>query len=190
MYGSFSLFITFLRQVNSISETSRRPIGESTSSRHRTEAWAVDPCFRRHRAVSHRSCIKRLGSCARWHASPMLHFPSSLQSTAGGSGSGKRDTLNATQQKRASHPVLLQIENELHDARRVHSHGQEDDLRQALDMVIRRLSEVVRCMLVCAGDGKLRSSAVRAPGADVQDAGGPRGAAECDAVESEDGHRE
>ncbi|KAL1752533.1 hypothetical protein FB107DRAFT_277606 [Schizophyllum commune] len=72
----------------------------------------------------------------------MLHFPSSLQSTAGGSGSGKRDTLNATQQKRASHPVLLQIENELHDARRVHSHGQEDDLRQALDMVIRRLSEV------------------------------------------------
>ncbi|KAL1741408.1 hypothetical protein HDZ31DRAFT_66957 [Schizophyllum fasciatum] len=72
----------------------------------------------------------------------MLHFPSSLQTTAGGSGSSKRDTLNATQQKRASHPVLLQIENELHDARRVHSHGQEDDLRQALDMLIRRLTEV------------------------------------------------
>ncbi|TRM70373.1 hypothetical protein BD626DRAFT_477239 [Schizophyllum amplum] len=72
----------------------------------------------------------------------MLHFPSSLQSSAGANSSSKRDTLNATQQKQASHPVLLQIENELHDARRVHSHGQEDDLRYALDMVIKRLSEV------------------------------------------------
>ncbi|KAF8149371.1 hypothetical protein B0H34DRAFT_184226 [Crassisporium funariophilum] len=34
------------------------------------------------------------------------------------------------------------IEEELHDARRVHSHGQEEDLRSALSMVIDRVSEL------------------------------------------------
>jgi len=48
-----------------------------------------------------------------------------------------------TQHKTASHPIFSQIEEELHDARRVHSHGQEEDLRSALMMVIDRVSELV-----------------------------------------------
>lgn len=73
----------------------------------------------------------------------MLHFPSTLK-TAGPNGlPGRSDSLNATQQKAASHQIFLTIEEELHDARRVHSHGQEEDLRLALDMVINRVSELV-----------------------------------------------
>jgi hypothetical protein len=72
----------------------------------------------------------------------MLHFPSTLQ--AGGSNPAPRhDSLNATQQKRASHQIFSTIEEELHDARRVHAHGQEEDLRLALNMVINRVSELV-----------------------------------------------
>ena len=77
----------------------------------------------------------------------MLHFPSTLQ--AGGSNAGPRasDTLNATQKKRASHQIFSIVEEELHDARRVHAHGQEEDLRLALNMVINRVSELVSLIL-------------------------------------------
>ncbi|KAF8965588.1 hypothetical protein BDZ97DRAFT_1918148 [Flammula alnicola] len=74
----------------------------------------------------------------------MLHFPSKLQ-TNGPNGIPRRSDsigLNATQQRSSSHPIFLKIEEELHDARRVHSDGQEDDLRYALSMVINRVSEL------------------------------------------------
>ncbi|KAJ6468070.1 hypothetical protein C8R47DRAFT_806911 [Mycena vitilis] len=72
----------------------------------------------------------------------MLHFPASLQN-GGSSGVPRRtDSLNATQQKAPSHQIFLTIEQELHDARRVGSHGQEEDLRSALNMVITRVTEL------------------------------------------------
>ncbi|KAF8802700.1 hypothetical protein BYT27DRAFT_7226282 [Phlegmacium glaucopus] len=71
----------------------------------------------------------------------MLHFPSKLQ-TNSPNGAPRRSDLNATQHKTASHPIFSQVEEELHDARRVHSHGQEEDLRSALIMVINRVSEL------------------------------------------------
>ncbi|THU99235.1 hypothetical protein K435DRAFT_964552 [Dendrothele bispora CBS 962.96] len=69
----------------------------------------------------------------------MLHFPSSSNGPL-----KKHDSrnLNATQQKSSSDPMFLKIEEELHDARRVQQHGQEDDLRMALSMVITRVSEM------------------------------------------------
>jgi len=75
----------------------------------------------------------------------MLHFPSKLAShgTNGIPGRSDSSNLNATQQRSASHPVFLKVEEELHDARRVFSDGQEDDLRYALSMVINRVSELV-----------------------------------------------
>lgn len=74
----------------------------------------------------------------------MYHFASSYASPGSSSQGSKSSTLNATQQKSSSDPFFLKIEEELHDARRVRSHGQEDDLRHALDMVIGRVSELVR----------------------------------------------
>jgi len=70
----------------------------------------------------------------------MFHFPStlSLQGTKRSDGN-----LNATQQKHATQPIFLEIEEELHDARRVQSDGQEDDLRCALSMVIKRVTQLV-----------------------------------------------
>jgi hypothetical protein len=53
------------------------------------------------------------------------------------------DSLNATQKKMGSNPILMKIEEELHDVRRVQTHGQEEDLRLALDMVINRVTELV-----------------------------------------------
>lgn len=76
----------------------------------------------------------------------MLHFPSKLP-TSNVNGVPRRSDslpLNATQQRSSSHPIFLKVEEELHDARRVHSDGQEDDLRSALSMVINRVSELVR----------------------------------------------
>ena len=76
----------------------------------------------------------------------MLHFPSKLQSN--GPSAPRRSTdLNATQQKTSSHPLFSQIEEELHDARRVYSHGQEEDLRSALNMVIDRVVQLVSLFL-------------------------------------------
>ncbi|KAF5345781.1 hypothetical protein D9758_011889 [Tetrapyrgos nigripes] len=76
----------------------------------------------------------------------MLHFPSSAFPNTGPNGLPKRSdsfrNLNATQQKSSSDPMFLKIEEELHDARRVQQHGQEDDLRMALNMVISRVSEL------------------------------------------------
>ena len=72
----------------------------------------------------------------------MLHFPSKL-AAHGTNGIPRRSDLNATQQRSATHPVFLKVEEELHDARRVYSDGQEDDLRYALSMVINRVSELV-----------------------------------------------
>ncbi|KAJ7090792.1 hypothetical protein B0H15DRAFT_245437 [Mycena belliarum] len=72
----------------------------------------------------------------------MLHFPSVLQNS-GSSGIPRRtDSLNATQHKSSTHQIFLTIEQELHDARRVGSHGQEEDLRSALNMVINRVTEL------------------------------------------------
>ncbi|KIY48674.1 hypothetical protein FISHEDRAFT_73417 [Fistulina hepatica ATCC 64428] len=70
-----------------------------------------------------------------------IHFPSTLKQGANGSAHGASG-LNATQQKPASHPIFLAIEEELHDVRRVQTHGQEEDLRHALDMVINRVTEM------------------------------------------------
>lgn len=72
----------------------------------------------------------------------MYHFASTYSSPGNSSQGSKSSTLNATQQKSSSDPFFLKIEEELHDARRVKSHGQEDDLRHALDMVISRVSEL------------------------------------------------
>lgn len=82
----------------------------------------------------------------------MLHFPSTLSTNLGANGVPRRSdslNLNATQQLRSAsgagaHPLFLKVEEELHDARRVHSDGQEDDLRYALNMVINRVSNLVR----------------------------------------------
>ena len=77
----------------------------------------------------------------------MYHFASTYSSPGLSGQSSKSDkhaSLNATQQRSQSNPFFLQIEEELHDARRVQSDGQEDDLRSALDMVINRVSELVR----------------------------------------------
>ncbi|KAF9261286.1 hypothetical protein L218DRAFT_1001798 [Marasmius fiardii PR-910] len=72
----------------------------------------------------------------------MLHFPSSSQYLP-----RRTDSLNATQQRASSKTTngesfLLKIEEDLHDARRVEQHGQEDDLRMALGMVIKRVTEL------------------------------------------------
>nr|GAT60988.1 predicted protein [Mycena chlorophos] len=78
-------------------------------------------------------------------------FASVIPSSAGGSALVPRrsDSLNATQTRagNAQHApqknqMFLSIEQELHDARRVMSHGQEDDLRNALGMVINRVVEL------------------------------------------------
>ncbi|KIK05239.1 hypothetical protein K443DRAFT_130516 [Laccaria amethystina LaAM-08-1] len=75
---------------------------------------------------------------AAFHLGFMLHFPSSLQANS----QARPQSLNATQQKSSSEPLFLKIEDELHDARRVRTHGQEDDLKLALDMVISRVTEL------------------------------------------------
>ncbi|KAK0475421.1 hypothetical protein IW261DRAFT_1494073 [Armillaria novae-zelandiae] len=72
----------------------------------------------------------------------MLHFPSTLKNGGTNGTSWRSDGLNATQQKSSSDPLFLAIEEELHDARRVHSNGQEDDLRLALNMVISRVTQL------------------------------------------------
>ncbi|KAJ7230019.1 hypothetical protein GGX14DRAFT_581896 [Mycena pura] len=73
----------------------------------------------------------------------MLHFASGSSNGGGSSAHPRRaDSLNATQHKTPSHPIFLTIEQELHDARRVGTHGQEDDLRGALNMVINRVTEL------------------------------------------------
>ncbi|KAJ7056598.1 hypothetical protein C8F01DRAFT_1233703 [Mycena amicta] len=78
----------------------------------------------------------------------MLHFASN------GPGNSalvprRSDSLNATQTRAGNshytqqqHQLLLTIEQELHDARRVGTHGQEEDLRSALSMVIGRVVEM------------------------------------------------
>lgn len=78
----------------------------------------------------------------------MLHFPSTLKSNSTASLPRRADSLNATQQKQGLNPILLKIEEELHDARRVKAHGQEEDLRLALDMVINRVTELVRTIKI------------------------------------------
>ncbi|KAK0431422.1 hypothetical protein EV421DRAFT_1853873 [Armillaria borealis] len=72
----------------------------------------------------------------------MLHFPSTLKNGGHNGTSWRSDGLNATQQKSSSDPLFLAIEEELHDARRVHANGQEDDLRLALNMVISRVTQL------------------------------------------------
>lgn len=72
----------------------------------------------------------------------MFHFPSS-------SGAARRSegcNLNATQQKSSKYPIFVKVEEDLHDARRVHADGQEDDLRYALNMVINRVTELVNLL--------------------------------------------
>ena len=44
----------------------------------------------------------------------------------------------------SSAPKFTEIEEELHDIRRVHTHGQEEDLRMALSRMISRVEELVR----------------------------------------------
>lgn len=94
----------------------------------------------------------------------MFHFPSSLSSSnPSSSGLPRRtDGLNATQQKSSSNPYFLAVEEELHDARRVHAHGQEEDLRFALNMVISRVTELARPFLQ-----KLRNDVLTTVFADI-----------------------
>jgi hypothetical protein len=78
----------------------------------------------------------------------MFHFPSTLQQgSSGTSKRSERSSLNATQQKQSAHHIFVKVEEELHDARRVHADGQEDDLRYALNMVIDRVTELVSLLL-------------------------------------------
>lgn len=75
----------------------------------------------------------------------MYHFPSSTGTTPKSKSDPRvanASSLNATQSKSESNPLFLKIEEELHDARRVREHGQEDDMRLALDMVIGRVTEL------------------------------------------------
>ncbi|KAJ8078309.1 hypothetical protein PM082_000516 [Marasmius tenuissimus] len=73
----------------------------------------------------------------------MLHFPSSSTSLP-----RRSDSLNATQTRSSSgstsknDALLLKVHEELHDIRRVESHGQEDDLRMALGVVIKRVEDL------------------------------------------------
>lgn len=53
------------------------------------------------------------------------------------------DSLNPTK-----NAVFNQIEEELRDVRRVHSQGQEEDLRMALSRTISRVEELVRPRLL------------------------------------------
>lgn len=46
-------------------------------------------------------------------------------------------------------PIFSQIEEELRDVRRVHTQGQEEDLRMALARTITRVEELVRIVLLC-----------------------------------------
>ncbi|KAJ7578122.1 hypothetical protein C8J56DRAFT_798025 [Mycena floridula] len=70
-------------------------------------------------------------------------FPSSSKGNRSSSSAPSGGTgLNATQSRPASHAIFTTIEEELHDARRVSSHGQEEDLRLALNMVIKRVGEL------------------------------------------------
>ncbi|KAF9526900.1 hypothetical protein CPB83DRAFT_794228 [Crepidotus variabilis] len=72
----------------------------------------------------------------------MFHYPSGRASQGSNGNIRRADVLNATQQRPSTNPIFLKIEEELHDARRVHSDGQEDDLRYALNMVINRVTEL------------------------------------------------
>jgi hypothetical protein len=61
---------------------------------------------------------------------PMQHRPNLPQRT---------DSLGAVKAA-----TFSQIEEELRDVKRVHSHGQEEDLRMALSRTISRVEELVR----------------------------------------------
>ena len=41
-------------------------------------------------------------------------------------------------------PIFKEIDEELHDIRRVHMHGQEDDLRYGMTRMIQRVEKLVR----------------------------------------------
>lgn len=45
-------------------------------------------------------------------------------------------------------PVFAEIEDELRDIKRVHSQGQEEDLRLALSRMISRVEELVRPLIM------------------------------------------
>lgn len=58
----------------------------------------------------------------------------------------RTDSL-ASQQKSPASQTLLTVEDELRDAKRVLSHGLEEDLRQALQMVINRVEGLVSAIV-------------------------------------------
>ena len=68
--------------------------------------------------------------------------------------SGTRPTLpHRTVSLGAQQAVAFnQIEEELRDIRRVHSQGQEEDLRMALSRTIGRVEELVRILLIAMVD--------------------------------------
>lgn len=49
------------------------------------------------------------------------------------------------------HPIFAAIGDDLRDARRVGTHGEEEDLRSALDKVIGRVEELVSLVLSSLG---------------------------------------
>jgi hypothetical protein len=72
----------------------------------------------------------------------MLQFASSLGSTSK-SAAKHDDNSSQITSDRSSSQIFAAIDDDLRDAMRVHSHGQEEDLRLALSRVIDRVSELV-----------------------------------------------
>ena len=73
----------------------------------------------------------------------------------------KRDSLAKVPETQ----LFLTLDDELRDARRVHSYGQEEDLRQALEMVINRVVELVGCL---DASGAVRRADLAIPVLDVE----------------------
>ena len=70
----------------------------------------------------------------------MIHMPPpSLHLQSGRNPPPRTDSLKATKT-----PYFSELDDELRDIRRVHSQGQEEDLRYALGRTINRIEELVR----------------------------------------------
>jgi hypothetical protein len=73
---------------------------------------------------------------------PPSPYPSGTRTASSNSLPRRTDSLAAAAS--AANPVFVATEDDLRDAQRVHSHGQEEDLRYALKRMITRVEELVR----------------------------------------------
>jgi len=79
--------------------------------------------------------------CCGFHPPCMLHVPSTLPPNRFNFFlKMHRNYTNESAELR----IQLKIEEELHDAQRVHTYGQEEDLRLTLKIVMERVTELVR----------------------------------------------